>query len=135
MSALGRITRVSHITYYYSLMFFIAYAFKGQVHVFAGREKIVSHTSCWTSAILKYLCPLMQPRHDITYLQGFGLRGTQTSLLSYRDWLENWNFACRKFKYDTFQKANNKGAYPTAQMRSLVYAFVVRKSPSVGYPN
>ena len=39
-------------------MFFIAYAFKGQVHVFAGRVKIVSHLSCRTSAILKYFCPL-----------------------------------------------------------------------------
>ena len=39
-------------------MFFIAYAFKGQVHVFAGRVKIVSHSSCRTSAILKYFCPL-----------------------------------------------------------------------------
>ena len=56
-SALGRITQGSHITYY-SLMFFIAYAFKGQVHVFAGWVKIVSHSSCRTSAILKYLCPL-----------------------------------------------------------------------------
>ena len=35
----------------YSLMFFTAY--KGQVHVFAGRMKIVSHLSCRTSAILK----------------------------------------------------------------------------------
>ena len=48
---------ISHITYY-SLMFFIAYAFKGQVHAFAGRKKIVSHSSCRTSAILKYFCPL-----------------------------------------------------------------------------
>ena len=48
---------LSHITYY-SLMFSIAYAFKGQVHVFAGRAKIVSHSSCRTSAILKYFCPL-----------------------------------------------------------------------------
>ena len=39
-------------------MFFIAYAFKGQVHVFAGRVKIVSHMSCRTSAILEYFCPL-----------------------------------------------------------------------------
>ena len=39
-------------------MFFIAYAFKGQVHVFAGRVKIVSHSSCRTSAIVKYVCPL-----------------------------------------------------------------------------
>ena len=28
---------------YYSLMIFIANAFKGQVHVFAGQVKIVSH--------------------------------------------------------------------------------------------
>ena len=38
---------------------FIAYAFKGQVHVFAGRMKIVSHPSCTTSVILKYFCPLL----------------------------------------------------------------------------
>ena len=44
-------------------MFFIAYTFKGQVHVFAGRVKIVSHWSCRTSAILKYvalqICPFI----------------------------------------------------------------------------
>ena len=57
-SALERFTRGSHIAYY-SLMFFIAYAFKGQVHVFAGQVKIVSHSSCRTSAILKYFCPLI----------------------------------------------------------------------------
>ena len=48
---------LSHITYYY-LMFFIAFTFKGQVHVFAGRVKSVSHSSCRAIAILKYLCPL-----------------------------------------------------------------------------
>ena len=57
MSALGKITRGSDIAYYY-LMFFIAYPFKGQVHVFAGRVKIVSHTSFRTYTILKYFCPL-----------------------------------------------------------------------------
>ena len=35
-------------------MFFIAYAFKGQVHVFAGQVKIVGHSSSRTRAILKY---------------------------------------------------------------------------------
>ena len=40
-------------------MFSISYAFKGQVHVFAGRVNIVSHSSCRTSAILKYFCPLL----------------------------------------------------------------------------
>ena len=48
---------MSHITYY-SLMFSIAYSFKGQVHVFAGQVKIVIHSSCRTRAILKYFCPL-----------------------------------------------------------------------------
>ena len=42
---------------YYSLMFFIEYAFKGEVHVFAEQLKFVSHTSCRTSAILKYFVP------------------------------------------------------------------------------
>ena len=37
---------------------FIGYAFIGQVHVFAGRVKIVGHSSCKTSAIFKYFCPL-----------------------------------------------------------------------------
>ena len=39
-------------------MFFIAYAFKGHVHAFAGRVKVVSHSSGRTSAIFKYFCPL-----------------------------------------------------------------------------
>ena len=39
-------------------MFFIAYTFNGQVHVFEGQVNIVSHSSCRTSAILKYVCPL-----------------------------------------------------------------------------
>ena len=38
-------------------MFFIAYAFKGQVNVFAGRVKTVSHSSSRTSSILKYFVP------------------------------------------------------------------------------
>ena len=43
---------------YYTLMFFIVYAFRGQVHGFAGPVKIVCHLSCRTSAILKYFCHL-----------------------------------------------------------------------------
>ena len=46
----------SHITYY-SLLFFIAITFKGQVHVFTGQMNIVSHLSCRTNAILKYFVP------------------------------------------------------------------------------
>ena len=46
---------------YYSLMFFIAYTFNGQVPVFAGRVKIVSLSSCRTSNnnILYFFCPLL----------------------------------------------------------------------------
>ena len=54
--ALRRITRGSHIAYY-SLMFFIEYTFKGQVQVFAGRVKIVNHSSCRTNAILNIFVP------------------------------------------------------------------------------
>ena len=39
-------------------MFSFAFAFKGQVHVLAGRVKIVSHSFCNASAVLKYFCPL-----------------------------------------------------------------------------
>ena len=37
------------------------------------------------------------------------------------------------FTYDTFQKANNKGADQTARMRRLVCAFVVRNPPKTGF--
>ena len=40
-------------------MFFIAYAFTGQVHVFAGRVKTVSHLTYRTSAILKHFCSVI----------------------------------------------------------------------------
>ena len=52
---------------------------------------------------------------------------TQISLLSYKDKLENWNIPCSQFRYDTFQKANNKGADQAVGMCRLVYAFDVRK--------
>ena len=37
------------------------------------------------------------------------------------------SFACSKFRYDTFQKVNNKGADQTAGMRRLVCPFVFGK--------
>ena len=58
-------------TSYYSLMFSIAYAFKGQVHVFAGQVKTLSHSSCRTSAILKYFCPLYGSCLSSVSLPGF----------------------------------------------------------------
>ena len=74
-SALGRITWGSRITYF-SLMFFIACAFKGHVHAFAGRVKVVSHSSCRASAIFKYFCPLnlLHTREQILTFKSSSLR-------------------------------------------------------------
>ena len=44
-------------------MFFIAYTFEGQVHVFAGRVKIASHSSCRTSENCKSL--VLQDKYNI----------------------------------------------------------------------
>ena len=65
-------------------MFFFAYTFKGHVHAFAGRVKVVSHLSCRTSAILKYFCPLvtcisesfydsLDPKPELLDTKDFGL--------------------------------------------------------------
>ena len=43
------------------------------------------------------------------------------------------NFTCSKLTYDTFQKANNKGADQTARMCRLVCACVDRKSLKTGF--
>ena len=66
-------------------------------------------------------------QRDKTCLQGFRQSETQTSLHSYRDQLKNLNFACIKLRYDTFQKANNKGTDQSARMGRLVCACVVPK--------
>ena len=54
-------------------MFSIAYTFKGKVHVFEGRVKTVSHSSCRTSAILKYFCPLGHVAENEAYNNEFAL--------------------------------------------------------------
>ena len=79
------------------------------------------------------LCLTFEPRCKKICIQGFQLGNTQTSQLSYRDKLENWNFACIKYTYDTFQRANNKGADQTSQMFRLVCFFVVRKPLKTGF--
>ena len=66
--------------------------------------------------------------HDKSFVQS----ETKTSLLRYRDLRENWNFARSKLRYDTFQKANNKGADQSVGMRWLVCAFVC-KPPKTGF--
>ena len=45
---------ISHITPLCSLLYT---PFKGQIHVFVGQVKIVSHSTCRTRAILKFLSP------------------------------------------------------------------------------
>ena len=53
------------------------------------------------------------PCREKPCLRGFRQSEIQTSLLSYRDYLENWNFTCSKFTYETFQTTKNKGADQT----------------------
>ena len=45
------------------------------------------------------------------------------------------DFACSKLRYDTFQKANNKGVDQPGNKitKALVYALVVRKTPKTGF--
>ena len=58
-------------------MFFIAYAFKGHVHAFAGRVKVVSHLSCRTSAIFKYFvpCSMTSPFYEWLGYEGKIMQG------------------------------------------------------------
>ena len=71
---------------------------------------LISWHMFWGDAMHSYVTDkealLYAPRCDKTCLQGFWQSEFQTSLLSYRDYLENWNFTCSKFTYDIFQKAN-----------------------------
>ena len=73
------------------------------------------------------------PRREKTCLRGFRHSEIQTSLPSYRDALENRNFTRGKFTYETYQKANNKGADQSARMRRLVCVCVVHKPPKTGF--
>ena len=52
-------------------------------------------------------------------------RVTQTSLFCLTGWLENWNFARSKSRYDSSQKATIKVVDETARMHRLVCAFIV----------
>ena len=69
-----------------------------------------------------------------TYLQGFQQSQNQTSLLRrYTDWLDNLNFTCSKFKYDTFQKGNNNGTDQSVQVGRLVCNFRGSQTPKTGF--
>ena len=73
------------------------------------------------------------PRRERACLRGFRQCEFQTSLLSYRDQLENLNSTSVMCTYITFQKPNSKGADQSARMRRLVCVFVVRKPPKTGF--
>ena len=70
---------------------------------------------------------IIGPHCNKTCLRGFLQSKLLNRLLSYRDSLENLNFTCIKFTYNTFQRANAKGADQTAQMRRLVCVCGVHK--------
>ena len=59
-------------------MFFVAYTFKGHVHVFAGRVKVVSHLSCRASAI--FLSPENNMNPDPREQSDLGLYWLQYQL-------------------------------------------------------
>ena len=50
---------------------------------------------------------------------------TQTGPLSYRSWVESWNFGYTNYKYYTIKAANDKDSDQTARMRRLICVFVV----------
>ena len=89
--------------------------------------------SYWYHTTIRKTVNLYGPRREKTCLRGIREIEFQTSLVSCRYQLEDWNFTSSKFTYDTFQKANNKGADQTARMRRLVCACVVRKPPKTGF--
>ena len=78
-------------------MFFIACAFKGQVHVFAGRVKIVSHSSSRTSAILKYFCPLNAKKRDKDKEALFNVAYIVTDNISSRAILRHNNYIFNRY--------------------------------------
>ena len=66
-------------------------------------ERII-HLSRWMESSL--LGMSFDDQFTLLY-EGFQII-PKTSLLSYIDYLEIWNFACSKFRYDTLQKQITK---------------------------
>ena len=112
---------------------FIAFLVIASIFVYFSLPMFMCHSS-WCHRLI-CACGILDPnrlygpRRDKTCLRGFRKSETQTSLINYRDWLQNIFFACSKFKYDTFKYVNIKGADQSARMRMrrLVCAFVVRQ--------
>ena len=64
---------------------------------------------------------------------GFPTKWDSNQLAQLQRLARKLKFAHREPRYDTFQKANNKGADQTARMRRLVCACVVCKPPKTGF--
>ena len=64
---------------------------------------------------------------------GFPTRWDSNQPAQVQGLAKNWNFACSKLWYGTYQKTNNKGADQTARMHRLVCAFDVRKLTKTGF--
>ena len=77
----------------------------------------VNTTVTFIHIIYRLLC-------EKTCLWRFTPDHTQTSLLSYRDKLENRNLACSKYRHDTFARTNIKGNDQTVPIHRLVCAVV-----------
>ena len=90
--------------------------------ILQGQKIIIFKTKKMRRLFVRY-----GPRREKTCGRGLRKSETQTSLHSYRDWLENRNFACSKLIYGAFPK-NYKGADQTTRMRSLVCIFFSQTS-------
>ena len=122
---------VMRLTYTRGLILFSKCAVQGCEGVFQQRLLLVNPRMFYS----KYMhIEIIRPRRDKTCLRGFRQRENRTNLLNNRDYAEHWNFACSKYIYDAFQKANDKCADQTARMRRLVWAFEVRKPQRQFFP-
>ena len=82
----------------------------------------------WFANPMAQLVFIIGPRRDKLCLPGFWQSLTQTSLLSYREYKENWSFACSKFRHDTFQNLNIKLPISLRECVGSSAPFFVRKT-------
>ena len=77
-------------------MFFIAYAFKGHVHAFAGQVIVVSYSACRTSAIFKYFFPkqVRLPHIEVSMIRKYHNHKTHTNSRHQEE--EQKNTGCHK---------------------------------------
>ena len=64
---------------------------------------------------------------------GVSAKASFKPVSSAKEILENRNFTCSKFTYDTLQKAKNKDTDQTVRMRRLICACVVCKTPKTDF--